>query len=151
MDEERISAHDSDDVGAIRNMTVAAMVLVGLAGVAGAAEGGRQKTPTQVGCKPPAPKRKIKVNLKPDTEVADLIAWYSTLTCTPLMVSSGVAVAGKKVTIFAPAPVSVAEIDSLFRGALESVGLTLQRDGKFLYVIDATRARHSNTPVVPAR
>ena len=35
--------------------------------------------------------------------------------------------------------------------ALDSVGLTVQRDGKFLYIIDATRARHSNTPVVPAR
>ena len=138
-------------IHAIQTMTMATALLLGAAGIAHAAERGRQKTPTQVGCKPPPPKQKIKVSLKPDTEVADLIAWYSTLTCTPLMVSSGVAVAGKKVTIFAPTPITVAEIDSLFRGALESVGLSLQRDGKFLYVIDATRARHSNTPVVPAR
>ena len=58
---------------------------------------------------------------------------------------------GKKVTILAPTPVTVAEIDSLFRGALDSVGLTLERDGKFLYVIDAAKARHGNTPIVPAR
>jgi type II secretory pathway component GspD/PulD (secretin) len=113
------------------------------------AEGGSSKAPA--GCKRPSPKLKFKVNLKPDTEVADLIAWYSTLTCTPMLVSSGVTIAGKKVTIFSPTPVTVAEIDSLFRGALESVGLTVQRDGKFLYVIDAAKARHGNTPIIPAR
>jgi hypothetical protein len=45
--------------------------------------------------------------------------------------------------------VTIAEVDMLFLGALDSVGLTLERDGKFLYVIDAAKARHSNTPVVP--
>ena len=134
---------------AIHTMTLATMLLVGAAGSASGAENARSKAPTQVSCKPPPPKLKIKVNLKPDTEVADLIAWYSNLTCTPLMVSSGVAIAGKKVTILSPAPVTVAEIDALFRGALDSVGLTILRDGKFLYVIDAAKARHSNTPVAP--
>lgn len=134
---------------AILGLAMTAILLAGPVGLARGAERGRSKAPA--GCKPPSPKLKIKVNLKPDTEVADLIAWYSTLTCTPLLVSSGVAIAGKKVTILSPTPVTVAEIGSLFRGALESVGLTLERDGKFLYVIDATRAPHSNTPVIPAR
>jgi hypothetical protein len=132
----------------IRTVTLAAMLL-GAAGIASGAERGRSRAPAQVSCKPPPSKLKIKLNLKPDSEVADLLAWYSNLTCTPLMVSSGVTIAGKKVTILSPTPVTVAEIDALFRGALESVGLTLQRDGKFLYVIDATKARHSNTPVAP--
>jgi type II secretory pathway component GspD/PulD (secretin) len=119
-----------------------------MVGPVGLARGGSKSA---AGCKRPSPKLKIKVNLKPDTEVADLLAWYSTLTCTPLMVSSGVTIAGKKVTILSPMPVTVAEIDSLFLGALDSVGLTLMRDGKFQYVIDAAKARHGNTPIVPAR
>jgi hypothetical protein len=126
-----------------------AILLGGPGGLARGAERDRSK-PT-ADCKRPSPRLKIKVNLKPDTEVADLLAWYSTLTCTPLMVSSGVTIAGKKVTIFSPVPVTLAEIDSLFLGALDSVGLTLMRDGKFLYVIDAAKARHGNTPIIPAR
>lgn len=133
----------------IPGLAMAAILLAESVGPARGAE--RDSSKAAAGCKRPSAKLKIKVNLKPDTEVADLLAWYSTLTCTPLMVSSGVTIAGKKVTIIAPTPVTVAEIDSLFRGALDSVGLTLERDGKFLYVIDAAKARHSNTPIVPAR
>jgi type II secretory pathway component GspD/PulD (secretin) len=133
----------------ILGLAMTAILLVASSGLARGAERGPSKATT--GCTRPSPKLKIKVNLKPDTEVVDLLAWYSTLTCTPLMVSSGVTIAGKKVTIISPTPVTVAEIDSLFRGALDSVGLTLQRDGKFFYVIDAAKARHSNTPIIPAR
>ena len=133
----------------VLGLALAAMLFAATGRLAAGAERDRPKATT--GCKRPSPKLKIKVNLKPDTEVADLLAWYSTLTCTPLMVSSGVTIAGKKVTIISPTPVTVSEIDSLFRGALDSVGLTLQRDVKFLYVIDAARARHSNTPIIPAR
>jgi type II secretory pathway component GspD/PulD (secretin) len=100
-------------------------------------------------CKPLPRNVRIKVSLKPDTDVADLIAWYATLTCTPLVVSGTAPVAGKKVTILSPQPVTLAEIEQLFLGALESAGLTIERDGKFTYVIDAARARYSKTPVVP--
>jgi hypothetical protein len=134
---------------AISRLALVAILVLGSVGLARGAERGSSK-PSE-GCKRPSPKLKIKVNLKPDTEVADLLAWYSTLTCTPLLVSSGVNIAGKKVTIMSPTPITVAEIDSLFRGALDSVGLTLERDGTFLYVIEAAKARHSNTPIVPAR
>lgn len=99
-------------------------------------------------CKPPPRSARIKVSLKPDTDVADLIAWYATLTCTPLVVSSAAPVAGKKVTILSPQPVTLAEIEQLFLGALESVGLTIERDGKFTQVIDVARARYSKTPVL---
>ena len=113
-----------------------------MAGFAGAALGAEGRV-----CKPPPAKARLKVNLKPDTEIADLVAWYSALTCTPLLVSSGTPVAGKKVTLLTPVPITPAELHRLFLAALDSVGLTVQADGKFLYVIDAARARHSNTPV----
>jgi type II secretory pathway component GspD/PulD (secretin) len=107
--------------------------------------------PDAVPCRPMPAKAKIKVNLKPDIEVADLVTWYSRLTCTPLIVSSGTPTAGKKVTLMTPTPMSRSQLDHLFLSALDSVGLTLEADGKFLYVIEAAKARHSNTPVVPAR
>lgn len=100
------------------------------------------------GCKPVPPRTRIKVTLKPDTEVADLIVWYSGLTCAQMVVSGDLSLAGKKVTILSPTPVTPAELERLFLGALESVGLTLERDGKFAYVIDAARARQGKTPVV---
>jgi general secretion pathway protein D len=103
------------------------------------------------GCKPLPSSTKIKVSLKPETEVADLITWYATLTCTPVLVSNRVPLAGKKVTLLTPTPVIVADLHRLFIAALESVGLTVDPDGKFLIVIESARARHSNTPVTPAR
>jgi type II secretory pathway component GspD/PulD (secretin) len=99
-------------------------------------------------CRPLPPRMKIKVSLKPDSEVADLLAWYSSLTCKPVLVSSGVATAGKKVTLMTPNPLNRAELDRLFLSALDSVGLTIAVNGKFLHVIDAAKARHSNTPVI---
>jgi hypothetical protein len=98
-------------------------------------------------CKPLPPKAKVKVNVKPETPVADMITWYSALTCQALVVSSDVPVAGKKVTILAPRPITRRELDELFLGALESVGLTIDRDGPFLHIIETSKARHSNTPV----
>lgn len=99
------------------------------------------------GCKPPGPKVKIKVSLKPDTEVADLITWYATLTCTSVLLSSGSPIAGKKVTLLTPNPMTLAQLHDLFLAALDSVGLTVEPDGKVLHIIDAARARHSNSPV----
>src|SRR5204862_129224 len=82
-----------------------------------------------------------KVNLKPDSEVADVISWYSGATCTPILVSSGTALAGKKVTILSPEPITFAELRRLFHAALDSVGLAAEPDGKFLRIVDAAHAR----------
>jgi general secretion pathway protein D len=102
-------------------------------------------------CKAPPAAAKLKVSLKPDTEIADLIVWYANLTCTSLLLSNGVATAGKKVTLLTPTPVTRAELHRLFIAALDSVGLTVEPDGRFLRVIESARARHSNTPVDPSR
>ena len=89
----------------------------------------------------------MKLNLKPDSEVADVIAWYATLTCTPMFVSSGVSLAGKKVTVLSPTPVTMAEVRRLFFAALDSVGLAVEPSGKFLRVIDAAKAKSSAIPI----
>jgi hypothetical protein len=99
-------------------------------------------------CKrPPREKSLVKVNLKPDSEVADVISWYSTLTCTPVLVSSATPLAGKKVTILSPRPIAVAEVRRLFHAALDSVGLAAEPDGKFLRIVDAAHARPGATRI----
>jgi type II secretory pathway component GspD/PulD (secretin) len=93
-------------------------------------------------CKhPPKDRALVKVNLKPDSEVADVISWYAALTCTGMLVSNGVPLAGKKVTIVSPKPITFAELRRLFNSALDSVGLAAEPDGKFLRIIEASRAR----------
>jgi hypothetical protein len=147
-------------VGAFRHGVLAGLLVAGLAGPAmgqGRAPWKRRDArpppeppaaEAETGqCKPMPAKAKVKVSLKPETEVADVIAWFSGLTCTPLVVSSAVPVAGKKVTILSPRPITRKELDGLFLGALDSVGLTIERDGRFFYVIESAKARHHNMPV----
>jgi type II secretory pathway component GspD/PulD (secretin) len=101
----------------------------------------------QSSCRPPSDRTVVRVNFKPDSEVTDVITWYANLTCTSVLMSSTVPLAGKKVTILAPKPITVAELRELFLASLESVGLTVERTGKFLRIIDAAKARSSVTPV----
>jgi type II secretory pathway component GspD/PulD (secretin) len=115
---------------------------------AGAPPSRTAPAPAADACKrPPKDRSLVKVNLKPDSEVADVISWYAAMTCTPVLVSSATPLAGKKVTILSPKPITVAELRRLFHAALDSVGLAAEPDGKFLRIIDAARARPGATRV----
>jgi general secretion pathway protein D len=119
-----------------------------ISGAAGEKPQPRKKPARESGeCKKLPDKATVKLNLKPDTEVADVIAWYATISCTPMFVSSGVSLAGKKVTVLSPTPVTMAELRRLFFAALDSVGLAVEPNGKFLRIIDAARAKSSAIPV----
>jgi len=90
-------------------------------------------------CKKPSEKTRFKVNFKPDSEIADVISWYSKVTCVPVLF--GTPVAGKKVTLLTPEPLTLSEVRRLFYDTLDSVGLTAEQSGKFLQVVEARRAR----------
>jgi hypothetical protein len=78
------------------------------------------------GCKKlPAGKRIIKLSLKPDSEVADLIGWMSTISCTPFLFS-GPSLQGKKVTVLSPELLTPEEAYKLFIGALAAVDLAVE-------------------------
>ena len=96
----------------------------------------------------PPGKRIVKLNLKPETEVIDLIGWISSITCSQFLVS--IPLQGKKVTVIAPQLITPEEAYRLFYAALESVGLTVEPSGKFLRIVETTRARFSNLPFVGA-
>ena len=87
----------------------------------------------------PPGKRIVKLNLKPETDVIDLIGWISSITCSQFLVS--IPLHGKKVTVIAPQLITPEEAYRLFFAALESVGLTVEPSGKFLRIVESARAR----------
>src|SRR3954464_6511953 len=46
----------------------------------------------------PNNKAVLKLNLKPDTEITDLIGWMSAISCTPFLLPAAATLKGKKVT-----------------------------------------------------
>jgi type II secretory pathway component GspD/PulD (secretin) len=97
----------------------------------------------------PAGKRIVKLSLKPETDLDDLIAWISSITCKQFVVPASVS-AGRKVTIISPLPITPEEAYRLFLDALDSVGLAVYPSGKILRVIEASKARTSPLPVYGA-
>jgi general secretion pathway protein D len=137
------------------SVLLALLILAGAPGLAQAGESGQPQTlqppPDFNQCSKVAPGRRVKLNLKPDTEVVDLVRVMSTITCTPFLISSTVATAGKKVTLLTPQPLTVAELERLFYAALDSVGLTVEPNGRILRIVDAAHARMSSIPYYGAQ
>jgi hypothetical protein len=98
----------------------------------------------------PAGKRLVKLNLKPNTEIPDLVAWIASVTCKQFVLPGGIA-GGKSVTIISPQLITVGEAYDLFLDALDSVGLTVFRSGGYLRVIENGKAKTSPIPLVIPR
>lgn len=96
----------------------------------------------------PAGKRVVRLNLKPNTDVADLIAWISSITCKQFILPGTIPAASKTVTIVSPQLMTPEEAYRLFLDALDSVGLTVYRSGSFLRVIESAKAARSPIPVI---
>jgi general secretion pathway protein D len=94
----------------------------------------------------PPNKRIVKLNMKPETELGDLIAWISSITCRQFVLPGTIPANSKKVTIIAPQLITVEEAYRLFLAALDSVGLTVAPSGKFLRIIETPRAKTSSIP-----
>ena len=95
----------------------------------------------------PAGKRIVKLNLKPDTELGDLISWISSITCKQFLLPGTIPANSKKVTIVAPQLITPEEAYRLFLAALDSVGLTVQPAGKFLRIIETLKAKSAPIPL----
>jgi len=95
----------------------------------------------------PEGKRIVKLNLKPETEVADLVAWISAITCKQFVVPD-LPASHAKVTIVAPSLITPREAYRLFLDALDSVGLTAVPAGSFLRIVESAKAKTYPIPVV---
>jgi general secretion pathway protein D len=95
----------------------------------------------------PAGQRMVKLNLKPETELGDLIVWISSITCKQFLLPGTIPANSKRVTIVAPQLMSPEEAYRLFLSALDSVGLTVYPTGKFLRIVETSKAKGSALPV----
>ena len=89
----------------------------------------------------PSGKRIVKLNLKPDTELGDLIAWISSITCKQFLLPGTIPANSKKVTVVAPELITPEEAYRLFLGALDSAGLTVEQSGKFLRIVETAKVK----------
>jgi general secretion pathway protein D len=95
----------------------------------------------------PAGKRIVKLNLKPETEIADLVAWISSITCKQFVLPD-LPASHAKVTIVAPSLITSGEAYRLFLDALDSVGLTVYPAGPFLRIVETSKVKTCPIPVV---
>jgi general secretion pathway protein D len=99
-------------------------------------------------CKKLPDKRIVKLNLKPDTELSELIGWISSITCTQFLIPGTTNIQGKKITIISPQLITPREAYRLFLSAIESVGLTVEPSDRFLRIIETNRARFTQLPLL---
>jgi hypothetical protein len=133
--------------------TFAALLLLVTAtvGPAAAAAGERASTRASTAgdsCRRVPEGKRLRLNLKPNTELVDLISWISAITCKSFIVPGTIPSHGKTVTIIAPQPITTAEAYDLFLVALDSVGLTVYASGGFLRVIETSRVKSAPIPIV---
>ena len=87
----------------------------------------------------------MKLNLKPETEVADLVAWISSITCKQFVLPD-VPASHAKVTIVAPSLITSGEAYRLFLDALDSVGLTVYPSGPFFRIVESGQGQDLSDP-----
>ncbi len=97
-------------------------------------------------CKAFPPNKKVNFNLKPEAELTDLVGFIKAISCRPIILPQNIR--QSKVTIIAPETVTASEAYRIFLSSLESMGLTVQPDGKVLKIIESNRARESSIPVI---
>jgi GspD-like, N0 domain len=99
------------------------------------------------GCRRLSSSRPLKLNLKPDTDIADLVSWISSITCRQFLLPATILANPRKVTVYAPQVIAADGAYRLFLSALDSVGLTVQESGRFLRIIEASKAKNGPTPL----
>ncbi|MFH1130844.1 MAG: secretin N-terminal domain-containing protein, partial [Pseudomonadota bacterium] len=90
------------------------------------------------------PNRKVKVTLKPGSDLQDLVYWISTMTCKRFIVADNLR--ANKVTLISPTPVTALEAYRAFLSSLDVMGLTVAASGKYLKIIQGNWSIHSSVP-----
>jgi general secretion pathway protein D len=102
-------------------------------------------------CKKYPPNVKIKVALKPDTDLKELVAWVMGFTCRSFLYGNAISGRANKVTLIAPAEMTPPEAYRLFLVALQSMGLTVVPKGNTLEIVETTRSKEVPVPVYRGR
>jgi type II secretory pathway component GspD/PulD (secretin) len=91
--------------------------------------------------------KRLRLNLKPNTPLIDLVSWISAISCKQFVVPGELSSQSKTVTIVAPQPITVAEAYDLFLAALDAVGLTVYRSENVLRVVETSKIKSAPIPV----
>jgi len=97
--------------------------------------------------KTPSGKRAVKVNLKPEVDLPELVAWISSITCKSFVLPGHLSAAGKKITIVTQGVMTPREAYATFLSALDSLGLTVEQGPGYLKIIETSKAKSSSVPV----
>ncbi|HEX4406601.1 MAG TPA: hypothetical protein VH560_17300 [Polyangia bacterium] len=99
--------------------------------------------------KVPSGKRVVRLRLKPDADLGDLVAWISSVTCKSFLVPGTIPANSKKVTLVAPNVMTPEEAYIVFLNALDSVGLTVEPSDWFFRIIETSTAKSHAIPFYP--
>jgi general secretion pathway protein D len=96
-------------------------------------------------CRKYPPNKKFKWELRGEVDLMMLLNSIAPMMCRPIIVPG--AIRQSKVTIIAPDTVTAPEVYRMFLSSLETMGLTVQPEGKVLKIIESNRARESAIPI----
>ena len=85
------------------------------------------------------PNKRFKWELRGEVDLMTLLNSIAPMMCRPMIVPGSVR--QSKVTILAPDTVTAPEVYRMFLSSLETMGLTVQPEGKVLKIIETNRAR----------
>ncbi|MCB9557513.1 MAG: type II secretion system secretin GspD [Deltaproteobacteria bacterium] len=93
-------------------------------------------------------RRRIKVTLKQESELKDLVAWISSMTCKRFIIASNIR--SQKVTLISPRAITAAEAYRAFLSSLEAMGLSVVPAGQYLKVVQGNWAIQGPIPTYTA-
>jgi general secretion pathway protein D len=96
-------------------------------------------------CKKYPANKKFKWELRGEVDLMALLNSIAPMMCRPIIVPGSIR--QSKVTIIAPDTVTAPEVYRMFLSSLETMGLTVQPEGKVLKIIETNRARESAIPL----
>ncbi len=96
-------------------------------------------------CKKFPPNKKFKWELRGEVDLMTMLNAISPMLCKPFIIPGSLR--QSKVTILAPDMMTAPEAYRMFLAAIESMGLTVQPQGKVLKIIESARARESAIPI----
>jgi general secretion pathway protein D len=99
-------------------------------------------------CKKLSPSTRIRVTLKPEATLEDLVAWVMGFSCKNFVYGTGAGARSQKVTLVTPAEMSAADAYRLFLSSLSVMGLTVVPRGKALEIVEQSRAGDAPLEIV---
>jgi general secretion pathway protein D len=81
----------------------------------------------------------VRVTLKPESSLNDLVGWVSAMSCKRFVVPEGVG--SRHVTVISPHEITLEAAYQLFVAALGSIGLSVMPSAGSLVIVESTRAK----------